>query len=207
MAGLEPQAARASRTAAQPDRQRPPVPLASSSASTSESAGPPAEVCHDPHVADDRRSRPQPPCTGGGRRGTDGPGRRRLVGAFAAGRFETGQFGCPRRASQCRQRAATGGRQRAASSHESTIGRTDDVRVEEPGSLFRASCKLAAGAWDEVTLLVAPESKNTAPPERSRQTEAKEGWIDGLQHQLKPMGRGLDNAFDFLWQAGQSGDG
>ncbi len=35
----------------------------------------------------------------------------------------------------------------------------------------------------------------------------REGWIDGLQHQLKPIGRSLDHAFDFLWEAGQSADG
>ncbi len=85
------------------------------------------------------------------------------------------------------------------------IARTDDIRAEQPAP-YAGLVQLAAGAWDEVTLFVAPESKNMVP-EQSPQAEAKDGWIDGLQHQLKPMGRGLDNAFDFLWQAGQSGDG
>jgi hypothetical protein len=94
----------------------------------------------------------------------------------------------------------------AASSQIPLIARADDIHVEQPAP-YAGLVQLAAGAWDEVTLFIAPESKNPTLPENSPQAETKDGWIDGLQHQLKPMGRGLDNAFDFLWQAGQSGDG
>jgi hypothetical protein len=86
------------------------------------------------------------------------------------------------------------------------IARTDNARIEAPAP-YSGLVQLAAGAWDEVTLLVTPESKDTAPPDHSPPSNTKDGWIDGLQHQLKPIGKGLDNAFDFLWQAGQSGDG
>lgn len=85
-------------------------------------------------------------------------------------------------------------------------GQTDDADRDE-STPYSDLAQLAAGAWDEVTLLVRPESTDSQRPGRGLRAPSKDGWIDGLQHQLKPIGRGLDNAFDFLWQAGQSGDG
>jgi hypothetical protein len=86
------------------------------------------------------------------------------------------------------------------------VARTDHV-VTYDSVPYVGLVQLAAGAWDEVTLLVRPERKTTQQPEATSRSAATEGWIDGLQHQLTPIGRGLDNAFDFLWQAGQAGDG
>ncbi len=63
----------------------------------------------------------------------------------------------------------------------------------------------AAGALDEVAMFVRPLSPGSRPYSEPA-SEKGTGWIDGLQHQLKPIGRSLDDAFDFLWQAGESAD-
>jgi hypothetical protein len=64
----------------------------------------------------------------------------------------------------------------------------------------------AAGALGEVTAYVVPGS--SPPPMRPAHAdpEGAGAWIDGLRHQLRPIGRSLDHAFDFLWEAGQSSD-
>jgi len=73
------------------------------------------------------------------------------------------------------------------------------------GAVYYDLAQKAAGALDDVSAFVMTGS---APPTPASETGAPEagGWIDGLQHQLQPIGRSLDDAFDFLWQAGQSAD-
>ncbi len=65
----------------------------------------------------------------------------------------------------------------------------------------------AAGALGEVTAFVIPGSPPPPMSPSDPRSGDREGWIDGLQHRLKPIGRSLDHAFDFLWEAGQSADG
>jgi hypothetical protein len=65
----------------------------------------------------------------------------------------------------------------------------------------------AAGAFGDVTAFVMPGSGRPAMSPANPRVRETGGWIDGLQHQLKPIGRSLDHAFDFLWEAGQSADG
>lgn len=63
----------------------------------------------------------------------------------------------------------------------------------------------AAGVLGEFTNFVmtgAGPMKNSSEP-AGRGTA---GWMDDLQHELEPIGRSLDDAFDFLWQAGRSAD-
>lgn len=98
-------------------------------------------------------------------------------------------------------RAATARRGR-----DQQIAHRQDVGVAEQ-SPYAGLVQLAFGAWDEVSLLVNPQGDSSTDPQRPRPSDSGDGWIDGLQHQLKPIGRGLDNAFDFLWQAGESADG
>ncbi|MBI3863614.1 MAG: hypothetical protein HY290_17120 [Planctomycetia bacterium] len=86
------------------------------------------------------------------------------------------------------------------------MARSDAVRTGVPSS-YSGLAELAVGAWDEVSMLVRPEAVDPHSPRPAPGSRSTDGWIDGLQDQLKPIGRGLDNAFDFLWQAGQSGDG
>lgn len=72
--------------------------------------------------------------------------------------------------------------------------------------------QMARSAFSEATVLILPDAMATrmapreAPSPENGSTEP-DGWIDGLQQQLRPVGRSLGNAFDFLWQAGQSVDG
>lgn len=70
---------------------------------------------------------------------------------------------------------------------------------------YRDLAERAAGALGEATALIMPASH---PGMHRTRTEAgaTSEWIDGLQHQLKPIGRSLEDAFDFLWQAGESAD-
>jgi hypothetical protein len=86
------------------------------------------------------------------------------------------------------------------------LARTNIVRPQQT-SPYAGLVQMATGAWDEVTLLVRPEPNSVPLPESAPPERSLDGWIDGWQHRLKPIGRGLDHAFDFLWQAGQSGDG
>jgi len=64
----------------------------------------------------------------------------------------------------------------------------------------------AAGALGEVTAYVMPGSPPRPMPPSHPRPDGAGAWIDGLRHQLKPIGRSLDHAFDFLWEAGQSAD-
>jgi hypothetical protein len=65
----------------------------------------------------------------------------------------------------------------------------------------------AAGAIGEVTVFVMPGSSPQMMTPGDHRPEARTDWIGGLQHQLRPIGRSLDDAFDFLWQAGEAADG
>jgi hypothetical protein len=80
-----------------------------------------------------------------------------------------------------------------------------DPVLDQAQVAYHDLAQKAAGALDEVAMFVRPLSPGNRPySEPGSQKGA--GWIDGLQHQLKPIGRSLDDAFDFLWQAGQSAD-
>ena len=65
----------------------------------------------------------------------------------------------------------------------------------------------AAGALGQMTMLVLPGE--TTPQNTAEEPPAEEpaGWMDDFGQQLKPVGRSLGNAFDFLWQAGKSVEG
>jgi hypothetical protein len=87
---------------------------------------------------------------------------------------------------------------------------TEQAKPEVPeplpagqGAVYYELAQKAAGALDEVSAFVM--SVPPMPPAESGTGETG-GWIDGLQDQLQPIGRGLDDAFEFLWQAGQSAD-
>ena len=66
----------------------------------------------------------------------------------------------------------------------------------------------AAGALGQITLLVLPGNEVTPPDATAEPSaEVRTGWMDEFQRELKPVGRSLGNAFDFLWRAGESADG
>jgi hypothetical protein len=70
----------------------------------------------------------------------------------------------------------------------------------------------AAGALGQMSMLVLPaaarEREAAPPPPRDESPAARSaGWIDDFERELKPVGRSLGNAFDFLWRAGESADG
>jgi hypothetical protein len=76
-----------------------------------------------------------------------------------------------------------------------------------PQSAYYDLAQMAAGALGEMSTLVMPGAVPPRPPSEPRSdASADTGWIDGLEHQLRPIGRSLDKAFDFLWQAGESAD-
>jgi hypothetical protein len=99
---------------------------------------------------------------------------------------------------------------------DSAIAATSDEQVNDSAKTldpvfdqaqvaYHDLAQKAAGALDEVAMFVRPLSSETRP-QGEPGSEKGTGWIDGLQHQLKPIGRSLDDAFDFLWQAGESAD-
>jgi hypothetical protein len=95
----------------------------------------------------------------------------------------------------------------AARSDKQVKNRADPVDpvLDQAQVAYRDFAQKAAGALDEVAMFVRPLSSETRPHAEPG-SEKGSGWIDGLQHQLKPIGRSLDDAFDFLWQAGESAD-
>ena len=80
------------------------------------------------------------------------------------------------------------------------------IVTDTPRDAYSDLALKAAGALGEVTAYVMP----AAPPHRMSPPEVESGttggWIDGVKNRLKPIGRSLDDAFDFLWEAGQSAE-
>jgi hypothetical protein len=77
---------------------------------------------------------------------------------------------------------------------------------DQPEARYYDLAQKAAGALGEVTAYVMPGSSPRPMPPSQARPDGAGAWIDGLRHQLKPIGRSLDHAFDFLWEAGQSAD-
>jgi hypothetical protein len=94
-----------------------------------------------------------------------------------------------------------------AGPEERLEARADDPARDagDAGVPYYELAQKAAGALDEVAMFMAPGAAASGD-DSERRVGKGSGWIDGLQHQLKPIGRSLDDAFDFLWQAGQSAD-
>lgn len=69
----------------------------------------------------------------------------------------------------------------------------------------------AAGALGQMAMLVLPaDAAPSTAGERHPAEPPAEGplhWMDDFERELKPVGRSLGNAFDFLWRAGESADG
>jgi hypothetical protein len=78
---------------------------------------------------------------------------------------------------------------------------------EGAGEVYYDLAQKAAGALGEVTVFVMPVSSPQTMTPRNEHPDRPTDWIGGLQHQLRPIGRSLDDAFDFLWQAGEAADG
>jgi hypothetical protein len=74
------------------------------------------------------------------------------------------------------------------------------------GDAYYDLARKAAGALSMATVSLIPGAPPHTPSSEPR-PESADGWIDGLQHQLRPIGQSVGDAFDFLWQAGQSADG
>jgi hypothetical protein len=81
------------------------------------------------------------------------------------------------------------------------------VLPEAAREVYYDLAQKAAGALGEVTVFVMPGSSPPKMTPRDEHPERPTDWIDGLQHRLQPIGRSLDDAFDFLWQAGEAADG
>lgn len=99
-----------------------------------------------------------------------------------------------------------------ATSFDIASGGRPDASAHEPVPAFDPTrvayddlAQRAAGALDEVAMfMLAPGP--TGGPDSEPTLEQGAGWINGLTRRLKPIGRSIDGAFDFLWQAGQSAD-
>jgi hypothetical protein len=87
------------------------------------------------------------------------------------------------------------------------LTRRDALQPESDRVPYYDLAQRAAGALDQMTMLVLPGegTPQNAAPEPPAERPA--GWIDDVEDQLKPVGRSLGNAFDFLWRAGESADG
>jgi hypothetical protein len=98
----------------------------------------------------------------------------------------------------------------AAMNH--SVSRLDPpAEVREPlpipqRAMYDELAQKAAGALNVVTAFVTTGGAVSQSADPGSVREDAEGWMDGLEKQLRPIGRGLDDAFDFLWQAGQSAD-
>ena len=81
------------------------------------------------------------------------------------------------------------------------------LELEEPiladDAPYAEIVHMAAGAWNEVATIVRTDQPHNDGSEPKSADRKRDAWIDGIQHQLQPVGRGLNNAFDFLWQAGK----
>lgn len=81
------------------------------------------------------------------------------------------------------------------------------AREEAPASYYVLAQK-AVGALGEVAVLVLPAHPSKSPMPAPEIPSARQSdWLEGLQNQIQPIGRSLGDAFDFLWQAGESQDG
>jgi len=78
-----------------------------------------------------------------------------------------------------------------------------EAELPDPAA-YRDLVQQATGALGDVTAFVIPVSNGGMP--RGSEVRTSADWIDGLRHQLRPIGRSLEDAFDFLWQAGESAD-
>lgn len=65
-----------------------------------------------------------------------------------------------------------------------------------------ALTKQALGVLGAAASLVMPPSR--APADTSAPWEVPSGLVDGLQEAMAPIGRGLNEALDFLWVAGEA---
>ncbi|MFN0056608.1 MAG: hypothetical protein ACKV0T_31055 [Planctomycetales bacterium] len=81
--------------------------------------------------------------------------------------------------------------------------RTLPMETPDAGKAYAALAQQAAGALQEWRMTIDP-SGSSRPKRRS--PSARDQLLEGLESRLKPMGRGLENAFDFLWQVGQTAD-
>jgi hypothetical protein len=112
------------------------------------------------------------------------------------------------------------GRPGAATSNRSVHGgdstpqhtRSLPAQVETDRVAYLELAQRAAGALGQMTMLVLPDQFR--PPDSPQVNATQElplqgtsGWMDDVEDQLKPVGRSLGNAFDFLWRAGESVDG
>lgn len=68
---------------------------------------------------------------------------------------------------------------------------------------FSPLARSAVGVLEDFAWVVTP-----APVAADDQRNAGEGelWIDSLQHQLRPIGKSLGDALDFLWEVGERAD-
>jgi hypothetical protein len=83
--------------------------------------------------------------------------------------------------------------------------RDRDLLPAPQAAVYHDLAQKAAGALSDVSAIVTSGSFSQSA-DRASATENNEGWMDDLERQLQPIGRGLDDAFDFLWQAGQLAD-
>jgi|GEM_PF-4503104 hypothetical protein len=101
----------------------------------------------------------------------------------------------------------------AAAVSDDTGARQDVAQADEPASEtvpYYDLAQRAAGAFGQMTMLVLPANAAESVPSsavKGPPTDRSAGWMDEFERELKPVGRSLGNAFDFLWRAGESAGG
>jgi hypothetical protein len=73
--------------------------------------------------------------------------------------------------------------------------------LDDAGKTYRHLASRAAGAIDDVAQFVSPGGN--APSAVENNSDSRPVWIE----ELRPIGKSLADAFDFLWQAGAGEDG
>jgi hypothetical protein len=74
------------------------------------------------------------------------------------------------------------------------------ARLDRADGAWGSLARTAAVTFDEFAAAVVPATPSNASD------GMRERWLDGIEHRLKPIGKSLGDAFDFLWEAGKASD-
>jgi hypothetical protein len=84
------------------------------------------------------------------------------------------------------------------------LGVREAALLNQAGAAYGTLARSAAGAIEEFAWIMIPGRPMS--PADAENDPAEGRWIDGLQHQLQPIGKSLGDAFDFLWEVGRPPD-
>ena len=78
------------------------------------------------------------------------------------------------------------------------------VLLDQADATYGNLARTAAGAIEEFAWMMKPAP--AIPPAADEAPATPRSWIDGMQRQLRPIGRSVGDTFDFLWEVGRPPD-